>query len=786
MDIDQICHQHYSEFLGSVTELLSIRKLTNELREEVIAYNEDFFQSARTLTDALEDIEVATLSRDDSGSLRRTASECFSLSELMFKARESMKDKNFHATVETLKRIQLSDTSDTRFLSQYITDKSWFPDISHQLMDLETAEVDAFLLEIRLDASIYGTTLLRRNVHGFQTKCSTQIKRLQDLKTLDHHRHYTYSTFYFWRFGSAFNLTDWIEQRDFDQIASLHYTQEIPSDGILKLSSVFDKLGPLFHALRTCSLLNQSDSFFEHYRNIRKVEFDKAIDAAGKAIAKHGLLNSFPSLCSVIVGLFAIETLFIRCISEADALPLSSPFESREINRLWGDICSRILSLVQKHLTTLDNPNHVLSMKEDILLLVDVVQDPALNLSPEPLFAIVDVLWSAFDSIQQLHLMKVVDKCISDSLCQQYKVASQSVLKSTVSCFNLDTASMRVDHSSNSPYPKLFAFSAALPVMFRELHLFVLRYFMYTFKCANLSLKGDAVCKSVLTAFESIARLYSNALKVDGTDTTVSKACQVLIDATCLSSGSDALWTMMEKMLSHFRWTESMNLFLPRTIVSAKTCISKLATQSQEFMFDLLGAKIDELLTSMTMIDWKPSRRPAENSRSYIDELIDFLRITLGCLSSLPNSAIEAAYFTTCSRVSAGVINFLISSSVTAVNINCLLSLEMDMMKLEKFAEDSAILNLSQCFTELNSLISALTSTDLISISIDDSRGLEKRQQRYPQLNVRHLAIIIDKVISCANPTVGRVTSAGPITLSTLDLNSLKTLAKTFRRLPRQ
>ena len=239
------------------------------------------------MTDAFEDIENASLSRDDSGSLYRAASECHSLAELMFKARESMKEKDFHSTVGTLKQIQLTKSRDTRFLTQHITNKSWFPEISRQLIDLETAEVDAFLLEVRLDASVYGATLLRRNVRNFQSKCIPQIKRYikssqtSVLPPLDHHQ-YTYSTFYFWRFGSSLHLNTWIELYDFEKIASLHFTQDIPSNGSDKLSSFFDKLGPLFHALHTCALLGQSAAFFEHYRTIRKVEFDKAIDSAGK------------------------------------------------------------------------------------------------------------------------------------------------------------------------------------------------------------------------------------------------------------------------------------------------------------------------------------------------------------------------------------------------------------------------------------------------------------------------------------------------------------------------
>lgn len=780
--IDKICHQHYGEFLGSVTELLSIRSLTSDLRDEIVSYNDEFFESARNLTDSLEEIENAAMSRDDAGALYRTASECHSLADLMYQARESISGKNFHSAVRTLKEIQHNKSKESRFLTQNVTSKSWFPEISRQLLELETADVDAFLLEVRLDASVYGATLIRRFVLNFQSKCIPQLKRMQSLKSLDS---YTFSTFYFLRFGSAFNLNAWIESRDFDKIASLHFSQGIPSDGLEKLKTFFDKMGPLLHALHTFSLLGQCDTFFEHYREMRKTEIDKAIESAGKAAAKHGLSNTFPSLCSVIIGLFSIETLFVRCISESDVLPPLSPFDSLEIARLWEDVCSRILKICQKNIASLVSPNDFLSLKEDILLLAEVVQDPALNLSPEPLFHIVESLWSTFEFIQQGALTGAVEKYLKENLCRQCKITTQSMLKSTVTCFGLDLVSMHLDNSSNSPYPKLFAFSAALPFIIRELHLFVVRFFMYSYKCPNLSSKGEVVCKSVLSAFESIAQIYYNILKEDGVDTTVSKACQVSIDASCLASGSDALWATIEQLLSHFRWTESMNLHLPRTIVSAKTCISKLATQSQEFMFELLGAKIDELLTSISLMDWKPSRRPVENARSYIDELIDFLRATLGCLSSLPGSAIEAAYFHSCSHVASGVITYITSPQVAAINVNCLLGLEMDVMKLEKFADDSQIPNLRQCFTELNSLITALTSSDLIGISKDDSRGMEKRQQRHPQLNTRHLATVLEKIVPSGGPVVGRVASAGPVTVSTLDASSLKSLAKVFRSLPR-
>jgi hypothetical protein len=48
-------------------------------------------------------------------------------------------------------------------------------------------------------------------------------------------------------------------------------------------------------------------------------------------------------------------------------------------------------------------------------------------------------------------------------------------------------------------------------------------------------------------------------IRRDGSDTPLSKACQISIDAATLAAAADSLWLMVEAALMQFRWTEKID-----------------------------------------------------------------------------------------------------------------------------------------------------------------------------------------------------------------------------------
>lgn len=111
-----------------------------------------------------------------------------------------------------------------------------------------------------------------------------------------------------------------------------------------------------------------------------------------------------------------------------------------------------------------------------------------------------------------------------------------------------------------------FPFSETVCLVMHELHVLLVRYALFSVRNVLLGARGEAMCLAVEKAFDVICETFEKELLRDGMDTPLSKACQISIDSTTFALASDTLWIIIEKILSHFHWAESIDTDLPRSI----------------------------------------------------------------------------------------------------------------------------------------------------------------------------------------------------------------------------
>lgn len=78
------------------------------------------------------------------------------------------------------------------------------------------------------------------------------------------------------------------------------------------------------------------------------------------------------------------------------------------------------------------------------------------------------------------------------------------------------------------------------------------------------------------------------------------------------------------------------------------------------------------------------------------------------CMTYLPQSTRDAAHFTCCTRVTNGIIQYILSPKVTHINVLCILNFDLDIKRLEKFADGTGVAQLSHCFLELKELVRSI------------------------------------------------------------------------------
>ena len=64
IEIDKICFHHYSEFLGSITELMNMKSSTEDLRARMLTLNKEFDCTGQDLVQVMSEIEQAQSERD--------------------------------------------------------------------------------------------------------------------------------------------------------------------------------------------------------------------------------------------------------------------------------------------------------------------------------------------------------------------------------------------------------------------------------------------------------------------------------------------------------------------------------------------------------------------------------------------------------------------------------------------------------------------------------------------------------------------------------------------------
>lgn len=293
--------------------------------------------------------------------------------------------------------------------------------------------------------------------------------------------------------------------------------------------------------------------------------------------------------------------------------------------------------------------------------------------------------------------------------------------------------------------PLTFPFSEAVPVVLRELHVMIVRFYLFSVRIKNVKNVGEAVCRSVVKAFAAFSQNMLKKLLADGAETPLSKACQISIDAATLSHCvMSYLRAYLNSTLSHFKCNDAIDNHLPDCLTLSRKELLDVSNHAQDMVFEILALKVDDLLGSLVFIEWEPQAFP-NMAHEQIDEVIDYLRATFMWLTHLPLAAREAAHFTCCSKVTSGIIDHLESPTVSRLNILSIVALDFDVKRLQSFADSCGIKQLRQCFTELAELVRCLLHPDLVQFG----ENSHLRKTLFPQVDPGRLARIIEKVRFC-------------------------------------
>lgn len=905
-EIDRICSRHYSDFLSSVSEMLKLRGAAGNLATLVTDVNEKFSTTGGDLVATIKELDSIQAERENARRLLENTLQCKKISALMVKTKEQTEADDHYNAMRTIEAIQQEMKAlNVRGMAQCL--QSWLPIAINKLLYGARTEADAFVEQSRKHVELLGSTILQRQAQlnvgavsasggaagsageGAQTASAGGASRRGSINTsrgrsssvtsnaggpdgataaagpqgrasgrrssvarLPTGSSVSTSLLHIVNHSKVFNLTSWAKSNEFEQAVPQHFTAPITPEGEELVDVKLCAMAPLHKVLHLYAVLGDLHAYHEHYRALRGEFFRGILDKAERVANQNGLAAALPRLFDQLVGFFTVECAFRRCVEVAEGA-----FSYAEISSLWDEACGVITKLCRSLAITVTSPDQLIGVKEDILLLIDVVSDEAYGLSPKPLYGAMRGLWEIFRGLQ---ISAVISSC-TDALdmCayQPYSATTQQQYLTQVKAFQLDLiepaeeetmtrnnrrrptallkdretrreksmhtekAAANLDaleeelskalSASTSPASsggggghgqrksfagaeaaplegnggsggrlpsrgsrtasmmpttapstitntgagtavggnpagagftvRTYPFSFAVPLLLRELHILVIRFFLFAVKNSELGGRSEDICLAIVSVFEAICKSLKRELSKDGIETPLSKACQIAIDGASLASASDALWVMVENGLKHFHWTENLERYMTTGMEAATTALRHLVLAAQDLIFELLSNKIDGLLESLAFINFVPETLP-DGPHESVEAIVEFLKVTLMWLAHLPPSVRDAVHFTCCTRVAQGILNYILSPAVAKINMLCVLAFDFDVKMLLHFADSCGVPHLKQCFEELHELVRCLLHPNLTHYA----DNIELRNEHFPYTQTEKLIVILEKV----------------------------------------
>jgi hypothetical protein len=941
-EIDRICSRHYSDFLSSVSEMLKLRGEAGNLAELVTDVHEKFRTTGGDLVAVVNELDSIQAERENARKLLENTLQCKKISALMVKTKEQIEADDHYNAMRTIEAIQL-EMKALNVKSMISCLHSWLPIAINKLLYGARTEADSFVEEGRKHVELLGRTILGRQAHlnvgavatsaaiagtgtgegtgpasgppsgasgrrGSMTSSRSNAGGGEGAKGAGRRSsvarmsgsagsNYSTSLLHIVNHPKVFNLTSWAKSNEFEHAVPPHFTAALTPEGEELVDVKLCAMAPLHKVLHLYAVLGDLNSYHEHYRALRGDFFRGILDKAERAANENGLTSALARLFDQLVGFFTLECAFRRCVEVAEGA-----FSYADISGLWDDACAVITKLCGSLAITVTSPDSLIAVKEDVLLLIDVVADEAYGLTPKPLYGAMRGMWEIFRGLQISAAVSSCTDALDMCAYQPYSATTSQQFQTQVKAFQLDVIepaeeeattrnnrrkpsallkdreskrekSMQIEKaaanldaleeeltmslgssspavnarksltgadsapdtgsgrssglrgsrtssmmpslpsgptgagdSNNSPAlppaagftTRTYPFSFAVPLLLRELHILVIRFFLFAVKNSELGGRSEDICLAIVSAFEAICKSLKRELNKDGVETPLSKACQIAIDGASLMSASDALWLMVENGLKHFHWTENLERYMTTGIESATSALRHLVLSAQDLIFELLSNKIDGLMESLAFINFVPETLP-DGPHESVEAIVEFLKVTLMWLAHLPPSVREAVHFTCCTRVAQGIMTYILSPSVTRINMLCILAFDYDVKLLLHFADSCGVPHLKQCFEELHEMVKCLLHPNLTHYA----DNLELRVEHFPYTQTEKLIVVLEKVRHTPHsspcmqfsvhftanilPTCVQMTpasfivSSGTSRVPVLDKNALRTLLKKLK-----
>lgn len=687
--IRNICNDNYTEFVGAIENLVTVKNDFQNLKQEVKDLNTEVQKSGKHFASAAEEvIKNRTIKRNLNNALH-ILSNCQYLMSLATKAQRQIDSRKFLSALKTLdqlKRVHLPRFSEYEF-SKHL--EMQIPEMITRVKETAKADFVAWNSTVRERA---------KNV-GLQA-----MEEAKEQLSAEHKKNMLLSPLTSFAASSASST-------------AIHIVREEGKGLGKKLESKQQQVreedralyfAPVYQCLHIYETLNVPQEFQQFYCDKRKAQALLGVEfrgsGSGDKFAQYE--NYFAEVC----GFFVIEDAIWK-LGNGEWL-----MSKTELEHLWSMLMTRMQQQLSEIMSEFSEVEPFLKMKQLVSAFCRVIVSCGLIVSYVLEWLVEER--KTFEQILFRQLRVNLEEIFASERFVPLTIKDAQTYEQSVLAFDLPQVSRNVE------FPVTMPFSAAVPEVMRAMCTFIEGHSLYS---QDMPDQSTAISQALEQALIEEVDKKCNML-LDIPDLLVFQVVQLSINAKCLAESCSWLHRHAQPKDSPSEAPQGSTRAFQQTRM-----------RCEDMVFEIMTAQIDNFLAALD-ISWLTSSHQSAPTHC-ITDLVAYLESTMMPMVFLEASVREAIHYRMCKHV----CNFLLTKLKEAKKFNLLAiyNLNHDVRELEEFALRCGVDGLVEVFSELRQFINLFLSGDAGNEEIFANEHI--KNMKYGHVSYKNLYLYMEK-----------------------------------------
>ncbi|CAI5467823.1 unnamed protein product [Closterium sp. Yama58-4] len=626
VEIEELCKQHYEEFIHAVDELRYVLVDADELKHGLAMQNTEMQEVGSGLLHKLDELIQHNAIKTNLASALQLLKKCKTVVDLCAKVNEAIAADSYYQALKTLDAIERDHlrTIPSSALRAWV--ERGIPRCRAHIERKVNQEFNEWMVQIRETSQEIGRQAIGQAFSA----------RQREVELGDRQRQAEEQT----RSGAR-AVAYMLEVEDAEEDASM-----------LKFN-----LTPIYraHYINTC--LGIQDQFRDYYYDNRKLQLNTDLQFTPG--------QSFNDYCSQVAGFFIVEDRIMRTAGGV--------IKPAQVDVLWETAIARMRSVMEEQFASMSSADHMLMVKEDISLFAAALRRYGFQVSP-----LLDVLASMRDKYHEL-LLEEARRQVNDSIANDK--LEQMVMRKEYE-YSMNVLAFHIQSTDIMPaFPWIAPFSASVPEICRIVRIFIdssVSFLKHTGHMDQYDLVRRYLDRLLTTVVnEALLRLIGNptlqvshAMQVAANMTVMERACAFFAEHAAKSCG------IPSRLVDGAHGT-----------LAARNTLRQSQAGAYDAMLRIMNEKIDDMMSPAEQIPWNPMEPPGLVNE-YLTDLCIYLETMMETARQLlPLDAFQRVSGGMMRHISNVLVSLLCGSAVPRFNLYAIQGVDNDLRVIEGFAD---------------------------------------------------------------------------------------------------